>query len=89
MLITAGASLTTVAVMFRYDFLRTQRNLGTSCDICLHAQQISDETWKKDSYNRDKYTDNIICSSTDFRYGPKESAKLNQEYHVYTGDLFL
>jgi hypothetical protein len=74
-------------VMFRYDFLRTQRNLGTSCDICLHAQQIADETCKNDSYGTLKYTDNIICSSADFRYGPKESATLNQKHHVYTGDL--
>jgi len=83
----AGNIVNPDGVMFRYDFLRTQRNLGTSCDICLHAQQIADETCKNDPYGNNKYTDNIICSSADYRYGPKESAKLNQEHHVYTGDL--
>jgi hypothetical protein len=33
------------------------------------------------------YTDNILLTSADFRYGPKENAKLNEQYHVYVGDL--
>jgi hypothetical protein len=76
-------------VAFRYDILRSKSNLGTDCDIFLHAQQIADETCKNDYSGKNKYTDNIICSSSDFRYGPKESAQLNQQYHVYTGDLTL
>ena len=76
-------------VMFRYDFLRTQRNLATSCDICLHAQQIADETCKNDAYGTLKYTDNIICTSADYRYGPQNSAQLNEANHVYTGDLLI
>ncbi len=78
-------------VGFRYDILRSRGNLGTESDIFLHGQQIGNETDVNDS----KYQfvginlrGNVICSSGDFRYGPKESAQLNQQYHVYTGDLF-
>jgi hypothetical protein len=74
-------------VGFRYDILRTQKNLGTNVDIFLHAQQIGDETSKNDSKYPNPFNDNIMCSSSDFRYGPTDSAKLNEENHVYTGDL--
>ena len=67
--------------------LRTQKNLGTTADIFLHAQQIGDETGKNDSKYLKPFTDNIMCSSSDFRYGPADCAKLNEENHVYTGDL--
>lgn len=73
-------------VGFRYDILRTQKNLGIN-DIFLHAQQISNDTDKNDSKYPKPFADNIMCSSSDFKYGPPDSAKLNEENHVYTGDL--
>jgi hypothetical protein len=78
------------AVGFRYDILRSKDKLGTEVDIFLHAQQIGNDIDVNDSkYSEINLKGNIICSSSDFRYGPKESATLNEKYHIYTGDLFL
>jgi hypothetical protein len=49
-------------------------------DVFLHAQQIGDQI-------NNIVTNNIICSSSDFRYGPKDSSDLNKEHHVYVGDI--
>jgi hypothetical protein len=76
----AGNIINTEGVCFRYDALRAKTTLGMNNDVFLHAQQIIDQTNNINSSN-------IKCSSTDFRYGPKESSDLNKQYHVYVGDV--
>jgi len=84
----AGNIVNPEGVGFRYDILRTKNNLNTNEDIFLHAQQIANETCKNNWLGANVYTDNLICTSSDYVYGPKESSELNREHHVYTGDLF-
>jgi hypothetical protein len=76
----AGNITNPEGVCFRYDALRAKSTLGMKNDVFLHAQQIGDQI-------NNIVTNNIICSSSDFRYGPKDSSELNKEHHVYVGDI--
>jgi hypothetical protein len=90
----AGNIINKEGVAFRYDILRSKRNLGTDDDIFLHAQQIADETTKDLSHPGGKwYWENAfgnkpqIVNSTQCRYGPRVSSAQNAQHHVYVGDL--
>jgi hypothetical protein len=76
----AGNITNPEGVCFRYDAMRAKSTLGMQNDIFLHSQQISDQI-------ENIITTNLICSSTDFRYGPVDSSDLNKQYHVYAGDV--
>jgi hypothetical protein len=77
----AGHITNPEGVCFRYDALRAKSTLGMKNDVFLHAQQIGNEIQNVLS------SGGVKCSSTDFRYGPKESSDLNKQYHVYAGDV--
>ena len=77
----AGHIINPEGVCFRYDALRAKTTLGMKNDVFLHAQQIGNEIQNVVS------SGGVKCSSTDFRYGPKESSDLNKQYHVYAGDV--
>jgi hypothetical protein len=92
----AGNIVNPEGVAFRYDILRSKRNLGTDVDIFLHAGQIADETTSDFSNPGGKwYIQNAygnkpqIVNSTQYRYGPRVSSAQNAQYHVYVGDLII
>jgi hypothetical protein len=83
----AGNIINPDGVAFRYDVLRSKDILKTDADVYLHAQQISNETAKSE-YNRNfNHNGNLICTSWDYRYGPKDIAPYNETNHVYVGDV--
>ena len=83
----AGNIVNPEGVAFRYDILKSKDALKTDSDVYLHAQQIGNDT-AKDEYNGQfKHTGNLICTSWDYRYGPLDMAKYNEENHVYVGDI--
>ena len=83
----AGNILNPEGVAFRYDVLRTKEALKTNADVYLHAQQIGNQTAKSEYNGAVNHTGNLLCESWDYRYGPKDISKYNEDNHVYVGDI--